>query len=168
MALEIRKVTGDMFKAIEENDLDAVVHGCNCFHTMGAGVARVLNQTFDDGPLQADMNGSEYGDKDKLGTFTKFTTNKGFNFTVYNAYTQYSTRSDENPVPVEWWAVRKALIGIIEENNVAGKYTHIGIPAIGCGLAGGKLADLLRELIFLQEEYYDIDANIDLTLFVLE
>ena len=32
-------VKGDLIKSAKEGQFDVIIHGCNCFNTMGAGIA---------------------------------------------------------------------------------------------------------------------------------
>lgn len=36
----ITQVKGKIFERIERGNFSYLLHGCNCFHTMGAGIAR--------------------------------------------------------------------------------------------------------------------------------
>ena len=56
----------DILSDIDETKRTVVLHGCNCFHTMGAGIALYLRRMI---PEVAEVDaGTVYGDKNKLGT----------------------------------------------------------------------------------------------------
>lgn len=54
---------GDLIKLALTGDFDVIVHGCNCFNTMGAGIAKTIKQTFPEA-YQADLK-TEKGSKQK-------------------------------------------------------------------------------------------------------
>ena len=80
------KITkGDLIKLALDGEFDVIVHGCNCFCTMGAGIAKQIKNSF---PIAyaADLETNK-GDRSKLGTCSVAVVN---DLTVVNAYTQYS------------------------------------------------------------------------------
>lgn len=86
--LTMNKLRGDLIKLALKGDFDVIVHGCNCFCTMGAGIALTIKSTFPDA-YQADLKTSK-GDRSKLGSYSTATVqNKCHEITVVNAYTQY-------------------------------------------------------------------------------
>ena len=38
----MRTVTGDLITLALEGEFDVIIHGCNCYNTMGAGIARAV------------------------------------------------------------------------------------------------------------------------------
>lgn len=125
------KVTqGDLIKKAKEGEFDLIVHGCNCFCTMGGGIAKGIKKAFPEA-FDADQATPE-GSKEKLGTcsFAKI-EREGIDLTVVNAYTQFDYRG--MGVKVDYDAVRSCMKWIKE--NFKGK--RIGLPKIGAGLAGG-------------------------------
>ncbi len=42
----MRVVTGDVINLAELTDFDVIVHGCNCFCTWGAGIAKTLRDRY--------------------------------------------------------------------------------------------------------------------------
>ena len=61
----MKKITGDLIKLALEGEFDVIVHGCNCFCTMGAGIAKTIKQKFP-AAYEADLQ-TVNGDKSKLG-----------------------------------------------------------------------------------------------------
>ncbi len=118
---------GDLLRYAKEGKFDAIVHGCNCFNNMGAGIAREIKGQFPKA-YEADL-ATVRGSRDKLGTYT-FATTK-YNFVVINAYTQYQYGRGQNHADYD--AIREVFTKI--NNDFKGK--RIGIPKIGAGLAGG-------------------------------
>lgn len=134
---------GDLIKLFKNGEFDAIAHGCNCVHTMGAGIALYLN-TFTDGKLlEVDIQ-TPYGDINKLGTYSKLDTEYG---TIYNIYTQY-VPVHHGMVGIHWDSLENGLIEILKECYWSDKSSpiRVGIPLIGCGFAGGKVNDLTTVL----------------------
>lgn len=111
-----------------------VAHGCNCFHTMGAGVAGQLAKAYSP-VLSIDKAGSDYGCANKLGTFTRAVKLHGpddHEVYCFNLYTQYE------PGPnLDYGALVNSMV---ELNNWANNLLvppTIYMPRIGCGIAGG-------------------------------
>lgn len=63
----IGTVRGDLI-SIFKSGAGHLIHGCNCFHTMGAGIARQIVREFPQA-LETDKM-TAYGDPDKLGTLS--------------------------------------------------------------------------------------------------
>lgn len=120
----------DILNNIDPNTPTVVLHGCNCFHTMGAGIARYLKSKY---PLILTIDKqTKYGDRKKLGTISIAGING--NLHIVNCYTQFDYRNSRSgKPPVDYKAIEKCL------SNVAYLYDkwEIRSPKIGCGLAGG-------------------------------
>lgn len=142
----IKYVNGDLFRAKEE----ILIHGCNCFNTMGAGVARMVKTYYPEAAI-VDLE-TEYGSKEKLGSYTCTDAiphyYRGQSIVIVNAYTQYSLGG--NRVNVDYDAVRKVMEEIKEDFK---GYTKC-MPKIGAGLAGGdwnKIERIINEVIGSEE-----------------
>jgi len=121
---------GDLIQLALAGHFDVIVHGCNCFCTMGAGIAIQIQNIFPKA-FQADMQTGK-GDKNKLGTYSRVDIeNNGKNFTIVNAYTQYDFSGQG--VLVDYKAVKNVFSKI--NNDFVD--TRIGYPKIGAGLAKG-------------------------------
>ena len=124
----IKTVNQDLLTA----PVDIILHSCNCFHTMGGGVAKALRNKYPE-VYEADL-GTHYADKDKLGSFSVAYTKAGV--TVFNLYTQFDYGTDERKVNYE--AFYKALEAFAEWVKVQNLSFRVGVPyGISCGLAGG-------------------------------
>jgi O-acetyl-ADP-ribose deacetylase (regulator of RNase III) len=125
----ITYLTGDVLSLFENNRFDVLIHSCNCFHTMGGGVAKAIKNRYPQ-VYQADQN-TEYGSKDKLGSFSIGYTKFG---EVLNLYTQYYYGSLCNGPCVDYKALEQCL------RKVGDAYSdrRIGMPMISCGLAQGE------------------------------
>lgn len=124
-------IHGDLIDLSNNDAFDVIVHGCNCFHTMGAGLARQIRRRF---PVayHADCRTIK-GDRRKLGTCSVAScmTRQDQSLSVVNAYIQYDWRGVGRKVDYD--ALRQCLAWIAQ------RYPRhrIGLPMIGCGLAGG-------------------------------
>ena len=136
--MEILK--GDLIHLALAGHFDVIIHGCNCFCTMGAGIAKQI-QTLFPKSYQADLQTGK-GDKNKLGTYSSVEIeNSDNNFTIVNAYIQYDFSG--YGVLVDYKAVKNVFFKI--SSDFAGK--SIGYPKIGAGLAKGdwnKISEIIN------------------------
>lgn len=119
---------GDLIQLAKSGEFNAIAHGCNCFCTMGGGIALQIKKNFPKA-YRADLK-TEKGDLSKLGTFTSAYVEK-YDLDVINLYTQY--RYGGKGTYVNYYAVEDCMRNI----NARYKGCKIGFPKIGCGLAGG-------------------------------
>ena len=117
---------GNLLDLAEAGAFDVIVQGCNCFNTMGGGIAREIRERY---PMAALVdNETEKGDYNKLGNYTTAFTGK---FLIVNAYTQYNmSRGDD---VFEYTAFGLILQKVVQAYGSR----RIGLPYIGMGLAGG-------------------------------
>jgi ribA/ribD-fused uncharacterized protein len=141
---------GNLLEMAKNGEFDVIIHGCNCFHTMGAGIAKYIKQEFPEA-YEADKQ-TKYGDKNKLGKFSEATvTRNGHTFIIINAYTQYRYGSGVDNFDYDSFP---SLLCSIKE-----KYydKRIGLPLIGCGLAGG---DESRILNMIKENFKGVNYKL--------
>lgn len=137
----IKTVKGDLVKMALNGDFDVIVHGANCFGVMGAGIAPVVAKAFggeDDLVRQVDRDFPiPIGSKERLGNYSYLQTDEVL---VINAYTQHSTGGRRAGKPdVSYDAIRDVFEKLnLDITSHIGKNATIGIPLIGCGLAGGN------------------------------
>ena len=123
-------VRADILSNLNFNKPIVILHGCNCFCNMGAGIAKYLKQQY---PLVYTVDKQTgFGDKKKLGSLSIAGIHG--NFHIVNCYSQYNYgfKKGGKP-PVEYKAIGECL------EKVAQLYNgwEIRSPKIGCGLAGG-------------------------------
>jgi len=126
----MKTIEGDLLKLALEGKFDVIVHGCNCYCAMGAGIALSVKKIFPEA-YEADKQTSK-GDKDKLGSFSSVVVNRGqHSITIVNAYTQFHWKGQG--LKADYEAIDKvfSLIG----KEFSGQ--RIAYPLIGAGLAGG-------------------------------
>ena len=206
--MEYTEIEGDLIEMAKLGRFDVITHGCNCFCTMGAGIAPQMAKAFSCDVFSMekdhDFKSNSYikvrvGDVNKLGNIQirtfyqdkdngKLTTHKwhegekGVIFyendytdyykfskevyrksladlhilTVINAYTQYhygKNHKDGVDKPLDYEALTLCMQKI--NHTFPGK--HIGLPLIGCGLAGG---DWERVKAIIQKELFAMDVTI--------
>lgn len=133
--MKYQEIDGDLIKLALAGEFDVIAHGCNCFCLQKAGIAAQMSKTFNTSDYY--LESSMYiGDINKLGQIEcetdyiedteGYTTDK--KITVINAYTQY-----QPGVNLDY----EALTLCLRKMNHTFKGKHIGLPQIGCGIAGG-------------------------------
>lgn len=118
-----------------------IAHGCNCFNTMGSGIARAIRARY---PLAyaADCQ-TVRGDKTKLGSYTICTYPDR---TIFNLYTQYGFGTDKMHLDYEALVTALEAMNFWLDTTDPAQYEIVGLPRIGCGLAGGEW-EVVEELI---------------------
>lgn len=129
-------IQGDLLAMALNGDFDAIVHGCNCFHTMGGGIAAQVRRQFPEA-YQADLK-TRLGDKRKVGTYSFAKLDNGV--VIINAYTQYDMSSGEDVFEYEGF---QKILNQLKELREHGLETF-GFPLIGCGLAGGNKDRIMK------------------------
>jgi O-acetyl-ADP-ribose deacetylase (regulator of RNase III) len=142
----IKETQGDLIAMANSGEFDVIMHGCNCFCTMGAGIAKQIRGLFP-AAFDADCRTSK-GDRSKLGTCSHATVN---GVTVVNAYTQYDWRGSGQKADYE--AIRSCLAKVAADFPNA----RIGLPQIGAGLAGGDWETILG---IIRDELGIVDATV--------
>lgn len=122
---------GDLLQA----EVDAIAHCCNCYCTMGSGIAPKIKKEWPE--VYAADCATRKGDRTKLGTFTKAVVEDG-DLTVYNLYGQFGySKRDQGIRDLDYNALYDAL-DRMGDDVVANGGESVGLPLIGCGLAGGN------------------------------
>lgn len=128
----MRIIQGDLVEMAVKGDFDVVIHGANCFQTMGSGIALQLRKVF---PLIASADGmTGYGDIFKLGDYSYAVeeARNAHQFIIVNAYTQYHPGPDFHA-----WALQSVLYKLCKVRHL-NKQTLVGVPWIGCGIGGSS------------------------------
>ena len=126
----MKTIKGDLITLALKGKFDLIIHGCNCFCTMGAGIAKLIRQHFPEA-YEADLK-TEPGDIAKLGKITsaKVLTDFG-ELIIINGYTQHHWQGSGRLVDYD------AIRSVFKEVKKSFSGMRIGYPAIGAGLAGG-------------------------------
>lgn len=120
---------GDLVQKAKAGEFDVIVHGCNCFCQMGAGIAKTIKQVFP-AAYQADL-ATVAGDQTKLGTYSVAQVDvPGKVLVIVNGHTQYQWRGTS--LKADYEAIRQVF------QRVKQAYTgrRIGYPVLGAGLDG--------------------------------
>lgn len=126
----MKTIHGDLIALALEGRFDVIVHGCNCFHTMGAGIAAQIARAFPEA-VEAD-HGTTYGERVKLGTLSIAAASRAdadVPLLILNAYTQYEPGRN-----VDYDAIATCFDRV---SRLVAPVARIGYPMIGAGIAGG-------------------------------
>ena len=147
---------GCLITAAQNGDIEAIGHQCNCFNTMGSGIAPLIAKAF---PKAYDVDQrTTRGDTTKLGTLTyadcSYDKQK---LLVFNLYGQYGCgRGRGLGLPdTDYKALRSAMIVMRSLLRVAGM-ASIGLPKLGCGLGGGDWEKVSRIIEEVFKEFFYI------------
>ena len=168
-----KEIDGDLIVLAREGMFDVITHGCNCLCQMGAGIAPQMAKAFRCDTFEKE--GKSYiGDINKLGIIDyaelflendkwvrypdengKWVTQELF---VVNSYTQYhygKNHTDGVSKPLDY----EALTLCLRKINHTFKGKHIGLPQIGCGLAGGDW-NVVKKIIKIELKDCDVTVVI--------
>lgn len=133
---------GNLIELARQGKFRAIGHGANCFHLMGAGIAKQIARHFP-AAFTADRKteyGGELGKNQKLGSFScaEIVPDLGPDFRpfmVYNLYTQHHPGSGDEAL--KYWAIQSAFTKVAyQESGTRTDSRPFSIPRIGCGIAG--------------------------------
>ncbi len=128
----VKQIIGDLIRSAKNGEFEVIAHQCNCFNTMGAGIARSIRLEWQEA---ADVdNATQKGDPNKLGTIT-YTENT--NPIIVNLYGQFDFHG--NGVLTNYDALEKALMEM--KQKFPGK--KIGMPKVGSLRARGDWSVIL-------------------------
>lgn len=117
-----------------ESDCNVIIHCANCFCTMGAGFAKQLAIRHPEAVVADNL--TKRGDISKLGDIS-FAYSHGK--LIFNIYGQYRYGTDKRHVDYDAleFGLLKVKIFLDEYKFEKDFIPIIGMPRIGCGLAGG-------------------------------
>ena len=168
--VQYREIEGNLIDLALKGEFDVITHGCNCFCTMGAGLAPQMSKHFNANSFLLEQKEFR-GDINKLGNIdfkrmivlengtgvVSYSPNfKGVDLTVVNSYTQYNVASTDNSTPLDYQALQLCLKKI----NKTFSGLKIGLPQIGCGLAGGDW-EIVKSLIIKEL----VDCRVTVVIF---
>lgn len=136
----IKYKKGNIFDFIYEENLEVILHGCNCFCKMDDGIALQFALNFPEIVLSDNLTNLK--DKNKLGTYHPVNI-KRFDkeFTILNCYTQFAFAGFD--IETFDYFDYEAFENILKDvkTNFSGK--KLGMPLIGSGHAGGDVSKIL-------------------------
>lgn len=134
----MKTIKGDLIKLADDNHFDVIVHGCNCQHMMGAGIAAQIAARWPAAFYADRFTVLSGGDDSKLGTCSTAIVDaaNGNKLVIVNAYTQLYARPPKGEIADErrYAAIQECLVFIARVYATK----HVGLPLIGAGLAGGS------------------------------
>lgn len=156
--MNIKIIKGDLISLGKSGEFDIIAQGCNCQNIWGAGLALQMKREFPDA-LTIDK---EYRDTFKdpiqmMGTWSShfefISVNPNKWLQILNLYTQMwpGIPSPGCAIPFDYDAFRV----ICKKLNYHFKGKSIGLPYVGCGLAGAEKF-MVRGII----EHYLTDMNV--------
>jgi len=152
--LALKHAKGNLLDLAEAGEFDIIVQGCNCFNTMGGGIAREIRERY---PMCAEIdNLTERGDYMKLGNWTEFDSGK---FIIINAYTQYNMSQGTDVFDYT------AFDLILQKLHHAYGDKRIGLPYIGMGLAGGDKDTILEQIGYFAQRVSTKGGSVTLVEF---
>ena len=116
-----------------EHPLDGFAHQCNCFHTMGGGIAARIKAKYPEA-YKADQQHGHRGDISRLGKFSvvKARDDKY----IYNVYGQFNFGGWKRNTDYE--ALHNGLTGV-RNHAIEVNVLRLGLPKnMGCVLGGGS------------------------------
>ena len=159
----LKHVKGNLIKLAYDGEFDVIVHGCNCYNNMGAGIALSIAWNFPQAD-EADKK-TTAGDYNKLGNYTKATgftkTNPVETFQIINAYTQYGCDARKSVDMFEYAAFEVILQKLAQEYPKA----RFGLPYIGMGLAGGDKTVIMEQINDFAEYITECGGSVTLVEF---
>lgn len=156
----MKTVTGNLIDLAEAGEFDVIVQGCNCFNTMGGGIAREIRERY---PHVAEIDAKTVrGDYNKLGTWTTenvIVKNGSVTFDIINAYTQYNMSRGTDVF--EYVAFDLILQKLLHQYGTK----RLGLPYIGMGLAGGDKGRIMAMIEQFADAVSDIGGSVTLVEF---
>jgi O-acetyl-ADP-ribose deacetylase (regulator of RNase III) len=148
--MKYEEIEGNLITLALEGKFNVIAHGCNCFCKMKRGLAPQMDAAFGCAwyPMERPQ---QIGDINKLGQIDCKQLSYPKGLVVVNAYTQYHWDTETKPLDYE------ALVLCLRKINHVFRGKHIGLPQIGCHLAGGDWATVKR---IIQKELVNMDVTV--------
>lgn len=159
----IKFAEGDLLDKFDNGDFDFIIHGCNCQNVMGAGIAKAIADRYPEAKKADDKLHSEFNERgwpsnNMLGLCSVAYLPRTRTSGIINLYTQeFPGRIplDEKELFLDnlFIGLRSVFSDLITLENV-----KIGLPLIGCGIAGMDFVDVyrvIRHALWLNHDYID-------------
>lgn len=137
----IKEIKGNAVELFLRRDVH-LIHGCNCFCNMGAGIAKEVKRKIP-GAFRLDAMTLK-GNQNKLGRNSVYVQEDGR--MVFNAYTQFKFWG-AGP-QVDYNAISSCFESAVESASACPEQLPIVTPLIGAGLAGGdweRIKDIIND-----------------------
>ena len=139
--VEYEEIEGNLLDLHDQGNFDMIGHGCNCHKMMATGIARQIADRYNDA-FRVDYMDPRNTHR-RLGDYTLSEEQS-----VLNLYTQYNPG---RAFDVEAFTICMRKVNL----NFPG--LHIGLPQIGCGIAGGDW-NQVKEII--KKELSDMKVTV--------
>lgn len=126
---------GCLIEGFKAGEVGAIAHQANCMCTMGSGVAKALREAFPE-IYEADCQ-TERGDYNKLGSLSWTFNEHGMMFNLYGQFNYGYDGSQFTDL-----AALENSMQIMKLFLDAANVTKVGLPRLGCVLAGAKWEDV--------------------------
>lgn len=155
--MKVEVYHGDILDFIGTGYSYSIAHNCNCFHTMGAGIAKVLNGVTGGKLLKEDKT-TVYGDINKLGGYSRIMHEGNEYFNLYGMFSYSSMLKTPNNgnVYVHWNSLKHALTNAIVDSVC----DDVVIPILGYSHAGGSVEDFMDMVDGIIESLNDVPKTL--------
>ena len=186
--MKYQEIYGDLIELAKQGKFNVIAHGCNCFCTMGAGIAVPMKEAFGCDKFPMELTEEQiYSGSDDGDWYTQDTKNRGdinklgqidYKTIAYNTNTGRLLMGYSFPKPdyiVEFTVVNaytqyhwnrdtkpfdyEAFTLCMRKMNHTFKGMHIGLPQIGSHLAGGDW-ELIKVIIQKELKHCDVTVVI--------
>jgi O-acetyl-ADP-ribose deacetylase (regulator of RNase III) len=153
----LKHTKGNLLDLAEAGEFDIVVQGCNCFNTMGGGIAREIRERY---PVVASVDMETLrGDYRKLGNWTECDAGEKYRFVILNCYTQYNMSRGTDVF--EYTAFALILQKLLHFHGTK----RLGFPYIGMGLAGGNKETIMTMIEEFANDVSNLGGSVTLVEF---
>lgn len=145
---QYEEIKGDLIVLAKQGKFDIIAHGCNCFSSQGAGIALHMAKAFRTDKMKVELD-KRLKPEEKLGTvdckMVSLIQRRGATMIVVNAYTQFHPGQD-----LRMEAMQRCFTTMNENFKAkeGEEMKTIGMPKIGCGIAGGdwnKVSKMIKD-----------------------
>lgn len=143
----MKTIKGDLIDEFFAGNVEVLIHGCNCHNAMASGIAGQIAKRIPEAKLADDMY-KKAKPIDKLSSFSYAIVRRGEFIPmgiVINLYTQF--------LPGKNLDINALLLGFTKLKHKISTNTKIGIPEIGCGIAGGDWTLIGPEIAKIMETH---------------
>jgi len=137
----LKHAKGNLIDMAEAGQFNIIVQGCNCFNTMGSGIAKEIRMRYPDAYVVDIEYSRDFNDISNYKKLGNYSVMLGKQFNIVNCYTQYRFNSGgKNEDVFEYAAFELILRKLVHQYPGC----SFGLPYIGCGLAGGDKARIIE------------------------
>jgi len=146
--IKMTQIQGNLLDLAKQGHFDVIAHGCNCFCTFGAGLAKSMREQFPQA-YQADLKTAK-GSRAKMGSLSQCTVETAAGtLLIANLYTQFYWGAPKLPEDSQDDRYQALESSLQELRGITAASAKVGLPRIGAGLAGGswpKILDIIKSV----------------------